>query len=164
MKPALFICSLTLVGCLSTLSPLCAAEQTRFSLEEKLRRPTRLPAPVLRLLNQDRRVRETARTEPGKRAPAAWFSAATVRLDRDALPDLLVKAEDARLWGANQGPFWLFRRTRTGYQPVFTAYGLSLELRPHRTRGWKDVRTQAASARQVFTRTFRFNGRKYVPR
>lgn len=138
-------------------------EQTRFGLEEPVKRPARIPADVLRLLGRDERVQARLADESTRplQVPARWFAASVIQLNNDRLPDLVVKAEDAGLFGANIGPFWVFRNTGRGYALALRVDTLGLEVLPGRTRGYRNIRTQAASARQVFTRNFAFNGRSY---
>ncbi|HVF55387.1 MAG TPA: hypothetical protein VM934_04505 [Pyrinomonadaceae bacterium] len=138
-------------------------EQTSFGLEEPVRRPAPIPQDVLRGLGQDERV-QSCLARNGNAAveiPASWFVASNIHLNADKLPDLIVKPENACLFGANIGPFWVFRNTGRGYALALRVDTLGLEVLPARTRGYRNIRTTAASARQVFTRVFRFNGQSY---
>ena len=144
-------------------APRAAREQTLFNLESPVKRPVRLPADVLRGLGTDEKVLALL-TDGGTEAkpvPREWFAGSAVHLNNDRLPDLVVQAKEPSLFGANMGPFWVYRNTGKGYGLVLRADALTLEVLPGRTRGFRNIRTQAASARQVFTRDFRYDGLAY---
>jgi hypothetical protein len=137
-------------------------QQTSFGIEERVTRPARIPAPVFRMLKDDERVRECA-GDSQKKPRVSWFEASAIDLNRDGLPDYVVKAENVCLLGANIAPFWVFRSTPTGYELALKTYSLGLDVLPSRTRGHRDIRVDAASAVEIFSAQYKFDGRRYVP-
>lgn len=139
-------------------------EQTSFGVEEAVRRPVPVPPDVLRGLGQDEKVLACLTENAGNAAveiPAAWFAASAIDLNGDRRPDLVVKPENSCLYGANIAPFWVFRNTGRGYALVLRTDALNLQILPARTRGYRNIRARAASARQVFARLYRFDGESY---
>lgn len=163
---ALLALSTQALGVEPTRAQTAGTEQSSFHLEETVQRPVTIPEDVLRGLGQDEKVLQCLK-ETDKAAveiPASWFVAGAVNLNADKLPDLVVKGQNSCLWGANIGPFWVFRNTGRGYALVLRTDALSLSIQPERTRGFRNIHTRSASARQVFTRLFRFNGQNYQVR
>lgn len=141
-----------------------ADEQSSFNLEEPVARPAPIPTDVLRGLGQDEKVLGCLTSGRGNEAvevPASWFAASEIRLNADDLPDLVVQPQNACLNGANLGPFWVFRNTGRGYALALRADTLSLEVLATKTRGYRDIRLRSATARQVLTRVFKFDGQSY---
>ena len=62
------------------------------------------------------RVVRDSRDSQSPDIAASWFEAAQIHLDGPEAIDLLVKAKDGCLFGANIGPFWIFRKTQHGYE------------------------------------------------
>ena len=138
-------------------------EQTRFGAEEPVRRRANIPADVLRGLGQDEKVQSClvgAQNAPVE-IQASWFAASAIHLNADRLPDLIVKAENSCLFGANIAPFWVFRNTGRGYALALRVNTLALDVLPARTRGYRNIRASAATASRVITRHFRFDGQSY---
>lgn len=140
-------------------------EEASFGVEAPIENPVEIPDAVLRRLAQDeqfQRCYDDIEKRTAKPSMLEWFSAAAVRLDDDARADLVVKAEHPCLLGANIGPFWVFRNAGRGnYSLVLDESTLSLRVLRTRTNGLRDIRTQAASAREVYTSVWKFNGRSY---
>lgn len=82
-------------------------------------------------------------------------------LNADGRPDLVVKAEEACLWGANVGPYWVFRNQPQGYELALQAHALCLEVLPARARGYRHLRTAAATAVSQITVAYTWDGRRY---
>jgi hypothetical protein len=61
---------------------------------------------------------------------AGWFIASEIDFNHDNMPDLVVKPEEACLFGANIGPFWVFRKTVRGYEKVWSVDTLN-------SRSWR---------------------------
>jgi hypothetical protein len=89
-------------------------EQTRFGLEESVNQPVRIPEPVQFIQSTDPDVRTSRCVDEDQSLPkisVSWFEASQIHLTGPKEMDLLVKAKDGCLFGANIGPFWLFKRT-----------------------------------------------------
>lgn len=146
--------------------PKHSREQTVFQLELPFEHPTPLPADVLQRLRADERNRQSFETCANrgklKEIPAKWFVASEVSLKDDEPSGLVVKAENACLWGANIGPFWVFRRATEGYELVLNESALGLELLSTRTNGYRDIRLLASTAVVVLTRDYKFTNDKYA--
>lgn len=74
---------------------------------------------------------------------------------------MLVTAVNPCLFGANVNPFWIFRGTDHGHKLVLAVSVLGIEVLDHRTNGSRDIRTDSATARDVLTTIYRFDGKKY---
>lgn len=142
-----------------------SAEQVQFGAESAIERPVELPYEVMKLLAQDKQFQRCyddidRRTE--EPSVADWFAAAAVRLNADALPDLVVKAEHPCLFGANIVPFWVFPKVgRSRYRLLLQTSALGLTVLRTRTKGLRDIRTQSAFADEVYTGIWKFDGRNY---
>jgi len=137
-------------------------EQTSFGLEEPVEHPVPLPQAVLEKLRAETRDRICPNSKAAKDSDDSWFAASEVTLRRGELPALVVKAENACLRGANIGPFWVFRRSKTGYEIVLSESALGLEVLNTRTNGYRDIRLSAATARDVLIGVYRFRNGKYT--
>jgi hypothetical protein len=138
-------------------------EQTHFGVEEKIVKPVTVPSDALRILRQDE-ISQTCVAE-GKSAdqiPASWFVASAIHLNGEALPDLIVTAGNSCLFGANVNPFWVFAHTQRGYKLVLSLSALGLDVMPRKVSGYRSIRASAATANQVFTTIFKYDGRRYV--
>ncbi len=88
--------------------------------------------------------------------------ASVTNLNNDRRPDLIVKAENACMHGANIIPFWIFRNTARGYELVLLTYALAVTVLPTSTNSHRNIRAQAViRATHVATVIYRFNGRTY---
>lgn len=144
-------------------------EEAMFSVEGSIKNPVEIPNAVLRRLAQDgqfQRCYDDIEKRTEKPSMQEWFSAAAVRLDGDARADLVVKAEHPCLLGANIGPFWVFRNAGRGrYSLVLDLSTLSLHVLRTKTNGLRDIRISAATAQEVLTAVYKFDGKKYrLPR
>lgn len=121
-----------------------------FQLEAPFERSVALPADVLNVLRADELNQQGFQTCPNRgrlrEIPAKWFVASQVTL-RDEYT--LVKADNACLWGADIGPFWVFRQTSNGYELVVTDRALGLELLPTRTNGYRDIEVSSPTKKQI---------------
>jgi hypothetical protein len=133
-------------------------EQSSFSVEREPKRPVNVPDDVLEILRQDEGNQKRLVNGP---IPASWFAASEIHLNDDDLADLVVMANNPRLLGANIGPYWLFRNTPHGYELVLRESALILDVLTVRTKGYRDVRLVALSAKEKFTVLYRFNGNEY---
>jgi hypothetical protein len=145
--------------------------QTVFQIEEydeeESKAPVKLPNDVLEILRRDERTRaclSTALWWEGQSAAsitAEWFKALEADLNADALTDLVVKPDKLCLSGANIAPFWVFLNTPQGYKLVLNVDALGIEVLKTKSHGAFDIRATKASAVQVFSGVFRFNGETY---
>lgn len=138
-----------------------ALEQTSFQLEEPVKHPAPLPRAVLEKLRAETRDTTCPNSKAATDFDDSWFGASEVTLRRGELPALVVKAENACLWGANIGPFWVFRHSKTGYEIVLSESALGLEVLNTRTNGYRDIQLSAATARDVLTAVYKFKNGKY---
>lgn len=140
-----------------------APEQTSFSAEDSgMQHPVKIPAPVMALLEQDRRVRNVADYEdiPVSRIPASWFSASTIHLGSGGESDLIVAGEGP-LMGANVETFWVVVRARTGYRIALMVPAHDLSVQQRRTRGYRNIRASAETCCTIMIAEFRFDGTAY---
>ena len=139
-------------------------EQTHFDLEGNVNVPIKMPSQVLATLSQDRTVL-ASRCERDKESPdqfpAQLFEVSAIQLDGPNEIDLLVKAKDGCLFGANIGPFWIFRNTVNGYSNVLEVHALGLDILPERTQGIRNIRAGAVVSGKPAAITFKFDGRNY---
>jgi hypothetical protein len=142
-----------------------ANPQTLFQLEERFTDPSPLPASVLETLQADTSNQQLFENCPTRGSqhtiPSSWFLAAEVDLKRGDLSGLVVRADNCCLWGANIGPFWVFRRTNIGYELVLDASALGLELLDTRTNGYRDIRLSSAFGGEVHSTVFKFIEGRY---
>lgn len=105
-------------------------QEMSFGAEEPFARPVAVPDGVLQILRRDERVRRClsgdnmAPTE----LPPSWFMASVVNLNNDRRPDLIVRADNACMFGANIVPFWIFRNTARGYELVLQVHTLGVTI------------------------------------
>jgi hypothetical protein len=117
-------------------------EQSHFDVEyefgmHSIQRPKNVPKDVLRILGSGtRRVLACANAESlsTDQIPQYWFVASEIHLYSSAQTDLIVQPRfdpqtppsNRCLFGANIGPFWVFRGTNNGHQLIFSADGHDL--------------------------------------
>jgi len=148
---------------------LCAASaaapaqkvQTVFSLEEDVRKEVAVPADVIAVLKSDRRVDGCFQQKGEGASEAAWFAASEIDLNGDRRMDLIIKAKDACLFGANQGPFWVFQKMRDGYQQVLTAYGLHLAVLPKKVNSFNQIEISKVVSQKPWSKIYSFKAGKY---
>ncbi len=93
---------------------------------------------------------------------ASWFEASKIHLGGPKEVNLLVKAKDGCLFGANIGPFWIFRRTPQGYELLLAVSALGVRLLPHTTNGHKDIAAGAVAGGKFVSAFYKFDGHRYV--
>ena len=139
--------------------------QVEFGAESAIERPIDIPYEVLRRLATDARFQrcyDDIELRSEKSSMLEWFSAAAVRLDADRLPDVIVKADHPCLLGASVAPFWVFRKAgHDDYDLVLQESALNLSVLRTRTNGLRDIRTQAASERELYISIWKFDGLSY---
>lgn len=145
-----------------TMSAHQQSQQSTFGAEERIKRPITLPEDILKILKQDKRNQESLKEgQSVNDISASWFTASEIYLNDDKLPDLIVMATDPHLFGANVVPFWVFQKTPQGNKLVLSVSALVLEVLKSKTNGYYDIRTSVATAREVLTTIFTFNGETY---
>lgn len=104
--------------------------QTVFDLKGTVKKKVKIPDAVIAVLKSDEIVDGCFREKGEGIDEAELFAASEIDLNRDKKPDLVVTAGDACLFGANQGPFWVFHQMPDGYQKVLSTSGRQLKVLP----------------------------------
>jgi hypothetical protein len=141
-----------------------ATEQLHFSArDDGAIRPVTIPEDVLAILRKDDMVRIILKDEnlPEEKLPPSWFSASAIHLNTSNEIDLIVIGETPIL-GANVTTFWVFRPTSHGHELVLTAPALDLVVKRARWMGYREIELMAATASDVSTVLYRFNGKQYA--
>lgn len=138
------------------------AEQTRFGLEEPINRPVPIPEDVLKMLRQDSDI-SACDLESNSRdsIPSTWYEASQIHLDGPSQIDFIVKAKNACLWGANIGPFWVFRSTSNGHSLVLSTVAFGLRVLSTKTNGLRDVEAGAVVSLKPSFVIYKFDGQHY---
>ena len=137
-------------------------EQRQFGAEEKIHRPVPIPVDVLQIIRDDSRNKRSLTTQQSPDDMSAlWFAASNISLNDDGLADLIVQAIEPKLLGANVIPFWVLRRTPDRYELVLSTSSLGLKILETKSKGYRDLRTTKATAKEILTTTYEFNGRRY---
>jgi hypothetical protein len=123
--------------------------------------PIPLPKNVIKVLMLDERTRRLLQWRTAEEFRQA-FAASEVDLNADRLNDIIVQGVNPRLLGANVGPFWVFRNTGKNYKLVVTTSALGLEILEEKTKGYRDIRASQATAKELLTTTFKYDGTAYV--
>lgn len=137
--------------------------QTVFNLEEKVEKEARIPADVIAILKSDERVDQCFKQKGEAANEAQWFAASEIDLNGDKQMDLIIKPNDACLYGANQGPFWIFQKEPDGYLKILTAYGLRLAVLPKKTNSHHQIKVSKVVAMKPASAVYAFKAGKYQP-
>ncbi|HEX8247077.1 MAG TPA: hypothetical protein VF599_02745 [Pyrinomonadaceae bacterium] len=137
------------------------AQQTVFELEGNVRREVAVPAAVIAVLKSDQRVDACFREKGEGANEAAWFAASEIDLNGDRKMDLIIKAKDGCLFGANQGPFWIFQKMPDGYQQVLAAHGLQLAVLPKKINTFSQIKISKVVSQKPAGRIYSFKSGKY---
>jgi hypothetical protein len=138
-----------------------AQVQTVFNLEETVTKKAAIPDSVIAVLKSDERVDACFKEKENSANEADWFEASEIDLNADRRLDLIVKAKDNCLFGANQGPFWIFQNAKDGYQEIFAGNGLQLAVLPKKSNTFNQIKISKAVAMKTSSQTFLFKGGKY---
>jgi hypothetical protein len=152
------------VAAFSVLFSACLtvnAQQTVFDLEGNVRREVAVPADVIAVLKSDERVDACFREKGEGVSEAAWFAASEIDLNGDRKMDLIIKAKDGCLFGANQGPFWVFQKMPDGYQQVLAAHGLQLAVLPKKVNSFKQIKISKIVSMKQASRIYSLKAGKY---
>jgi hypothetical protein len=149
-------------ACAQALDNGSPDQQARVNIEEMPEQPVTVPPQVLQVLSRDERVMSClAEGEGPDKIEAAWFVATPMPLRSDSAQDLLVMPANPCLLGANIGPFWIFVSTPKGQKLVLRVDAHSLVLLDSSTKGYRDIRAEAATSSEVTRTVFRFDGKQY---
>lgn len=153
-------------------------EQLHFDVEYEfgmypMQRPISVPTGVLQILRTEGgTVLSCAKAEnlSADQIPGQWFVASKIHLSPrtgesglfvQPRSDLDMRPSDRCLFGANVGPFWVFRKTSAGYQLVLDTSGHDLVILGSRTLGYSDIKVTSATATMVSATIYKFNGQSY---
>lgn len=143
-------------------TPALPNDQKHFSAEDSATQsPVRVPQAVLAILRIDedlKTVLENSGDSP--RELRSWFSATIAHLRPQHEHD--DRSRNRPLLGANVTPFWIFRPTRSGYAVILRTSAHDLLIESARNDGFLDIKTMSATASQVTTVSYKFNGNEYV--
>jgi hypothetical protein len=73
----------------------------------------------------------------------------------------MVKAKDGCLFGANIGPFWVFRNTGKRYELVLSVSALAVEVLGAKSNGYRDILAGAVASGQSVSVLYKFDGHRY---
>jgi hypothetical protein len=121
-----------------------------------------IPAEIAPVLTSDEYVQsllDERKISPSK-LPSSWFSASHVQLGGKESDDLIVVGQ-APVAGANVSPFWIFCATPQGYRLALKLSTHTLIVKSTRWNGRREIETVAATASEVFTVSYRFDGQQY---
>ena len=161
MKTARFFVLIVVLISAAALAASAQKVQTVFNLEEDVTKSAAIPEDVIAMLKSDQRV-DVCFQQKGEGANEAdWFEASEIDLNGDKRMDLVIKAKDACLFGANQGPFWVYQNTGEGFKQVLTEQGLQLIIKPKKINSFNQIQVSKAVRMKPVSRTFSFKNGKY---
>jgi hypothetical protein len=138
-------------------------EQRQFSAEDEgARHPVSIPAEVMTILGNDKRVQSVAENEniPMDKVPSEWFSASAIHLGGPDRRDLIVVARGP-LAGANVDVFWVFIHEKQGFRLALMVPAHDLVVKSARTHGYRNIEASGATANTITTAQFKFDGETY---
>ena len=159
----IFLAVAVLLGVSACAASSQTGVQTLFELEGSVSKPAPVPADVIAVLKSDERVDVCFRTEGAGTDEAAWFEAAELDLNGDRRADLIIKPKHSCLFGANQGPFWIFQNMPDGYQKILAESGLSLKVLPEKANSFNTIQISKVVGMKASETRFRFEQGKYRP-
>jgi hypothetical protein len=166
-QPAAFVCVLS-IGCSMATAQKkhshAVKEQLVFTaVDAAVTEPALIDDSLRAVLASDeyvQRLLEEQKISP-RQLPASWFSATRVRLDNNH-DDVLVIGRGP-VAGENVSPFWLFCPTSQGYALALNVSAQELVILDEKWKGRREIETRAPSSTEVFTVSYRFDGRAYHP-
>jgi hypothetical protein len=164
LNTAIYFIAITVLLAISS-SPASSQTdlQTIFELEGKVSSPVRIPADVIAVLKSDKHVDACFKTEGAGVNEEAWFEAAQFDLNNDQRADLIIKPKNACLFGANQGPFWIFQNVPDGHQKILSESGLKLTILPRKANSFNTIRISKVAGMKGRDTQFRYSQGKYRP-
>ena len=160
-KNNFFAVALTVVFFAAAFAVNAQKGQTVFDLEGSIANEVSVHADVIAVLKSDRRVDACFREKGEGANENEWFAAAEIDLNGDRKMDLIIKAKDSCLFGANQGPFWVFQKMRDGYRQVLAAHGLQLAVLPKKVNSFNQIEISKVANRKPSRRIFSLKSGKY---
>lgn len=144
-----------IVGVLLLLLPVSAFAQAH------ARRNHDVPPQILEHIRRDTTWRPIELDE-ARDSLAFFLIAERVYLNHDGSPELVIHGQD-RLCGAYWCPYWIYRRTSTGYERLLDAGNIQrLEPRAAVSHGYRDVTAwRHGSAWDSDATFYKFDGRRY---
>jgi hypothetical protein len=142
-----------------------------FELKSPFKSRVEIPTQVLTLLRADKdnieKFEGCRSRQDLAEIPAKWFHATQVRMAKDELAGLVVKAANACLWEKKQsqdvGGFWVFRQAPSGYELMFAEKTQMLQVLSSRTGGYPDICTTWGQYGQYSQTIYTFVEGKYLP-
>jgi hypothetical protein len=139
-----------------------SAEQRYFNLEDSVQNRVDLSDAELAALANDDLMR-TLRPDPSApKLTQEGIEATVVHLCGSGERDLIAIGNGGELEGANVGPFWIIRDLPAGPVVVFSEPSLGLTIDNKRSNKCLNVESTTATAVEITTTQFHFNGEKYV--
>lgn len=136
--------------------------QTIFNLEEAVEKEVAVPDAVIAVLKSDRIVDGCFRKNEARATnEAEWFAASKIDLNGDGRMDLIVKAKNACLYAANQGPFWIFQNEPDGFQKILSSSGLRLAVLTKKSNSFNRIKISRVVAMKRSSEIFDFRAGKY---
>ena len=144
-----------IVGVLFMLFPVSAFAQTR------VRRNDAVPPQIREHIRQDTTWQPM--NDAIRDSLAVRLVADRVDLDRDGVPELVVRGQGSFICGPYWCPYWIYRRSSTGYERLLDAGNIQrLEPLATVTHGYRDVKTwMHGSAWHGGFTVYKFDGRRY---
>ncbi len=138
-----------------------ANSQTIFEVEGRVSSPVAVPVDVLAVLKSDPRVDVCFKSGAAGVSEDAWFEAAALDLNGDGRSDLVIKPKDPCLFGANQGPFWIFQDLPDGYQKILATEGLQLIIMPSKFNSFHVIQVSKVIRMRSIESRYRFSKGQY---
>ena len=136
--------------------------QTIFDLEGDMQKEAVIPADVIAILKSDEAVDVCFQEKKGETINEAdWFAASEIDLNGDDRKDLIIKPKDACLYGANQGPFWIFQNRTDGYLKILSANGLQLKVLPKKMNSFNKIEISKIVSMKPASEVYVFKKEKY---
>jgi hypothetical protein len=155
-------------------------EQFGFGREQvgfvPIRQPIAIPQSALDVMSKDDIIAQCVKSKNSdfRQLPTQWFVAAAIHLHSSAETDLVimprmlsveqdVKKSESGCWdGIKNGPFWILRKVRGGFSVVLSDTADGLEIRPTRSRGFRDIWLSWITFDAIGTAPMKFDGKRYV--
>lgn len=162
MKNTIILLSAILLGLFLGIFEIYGqSAQTIFNIEESVNKSVAIPSDVIAILKSDQIV-DVCFQEKGTTAnETEWFEASEIDLNGDNRFDLVVKARDSCLLGANQGPFWIFQNRADGWLKIFSASGTELTILPRKSNSFSQIKLGKVISMNPFNKIFSFKKGKY---
>jgi hypothetical protein len=125
------------------------------------RRSVAVPPQILEHIRQDTNTWQPIVESVNDGLPF-FLVAERVDLNHDGVPEVVVHGQGS-ICGAYWCPYWIYRRTSTGYERLLDAGNIQvLEPRATTSHGYRDVRTwMHGSAWDSGVTLYKFDGRRY---